>query len=155
MAKTKRDRTGEPVEPETNAVPALTPAADEAAVEELFGDAKPKRGRKPKRDQDRTVMDAASAATPDFMRAQAEDDRRDAVTRSLDKGLKVAKDAVAQMAKAVAHGLASDSDAMKEAVLEELATLGNHVRDEARAAMRRAKATVVKAKPAASTTDTP
>ncbi len=127
----RKDRTGEPID-------APTPAVSDKEVAEYFGDDK-KGGKKKKgkRDQDRPVMDAASS--PDFMRKQAEEDRVDAKTKHLDRGLKTARDAVATMAKSAAHGLASDSHEVKLACLEELATLGNHCRDATREAMRKAK----------------
>jgi hypothetical protein len=99
---------------------------------------------KKKRDQDRGVMDAASVSpdkvsAQDFLSGQADDDRMDAKAKHANKGLKAAKDMVATMAKAIAHGLASDSDSVKLACLEEIADLGNSVRDGSRAAIRSAK----------------
>lgn len=125
----RKDRTGEVIE--------QTPAASDKDVATFFpGGKKPKKGKK-ERDQDRPIMDRAG--DKDFLRKQADADRKDAKTRHLDKALKTAREAVSTMAKAAAHGLASDSWDAKEACLEELATLGNHVRDEAREGMRNAK----------------
>lgn len=100
--------------------------------------------KKKNRDQDRSVMDASSVA-PDkvpaksFLAEQADDDRLDAKAKHANKGLRSAKDTVATMAKAIAHGLASDSECVKLACLEEIADLGNSVRDGSRAAIRSAK----------------
>lgn len=97
-----------------------------------------------KKTQDRQFMDASGgAATSEdaksFLEGQADEDREDAKARHANKGLKNAKDLVATMAKAVAHGLASESEAVKAACLEEIADLGNAVRDGCRAALRAAK----------------
>ena len=101
---------------------------------------------KRKKDQDRVFMDAAGAPpaatkaeAADFMHEKADEDRTDAKIRHADKGLRSAKETLATMVKAVAHGLASDSDAVKAACLEEVADLGNAVRDGCRAALRAAK----------------
>lgn len=94
---------------------------------------------------DRPLMDMSGqppeAAAPDvrnFLVDAAEDDRLDAKTKHLNKGLRTAKDLLATMTKSAAHGLASDSDAIKDACLEELAELGGSVRDSSRAAKRSA-----------------
>lgn len=107
---------------------------------------------KPKRDQDRSVMDASGApklapvaATKDkdakknILTETADKDRTDAKARHLSKGLSDAKNLIATMAKATAHGIASESDKVKRDVLDELADLGNAVRDGAREAIRNAK----------------
>jgi len=100
-----------------------------------------------RKDVDRPVMDMAGAVTAppgtaarSFLEEQADEDRGDAKTKHANKGLRTAKDLVATMMKSAAHGLASDSDVVKVACLEELAELGNSVRDGARAAMRQMKA---------------
>lgn len=97
-----------------------------------------------KKDQDRHVMDASSVdpqrvPASDFLAGQAEEDREDAKARHLNKGLKTAKELCATMAKAIAHGLASDSEAVKLACLEEIGDLGGGVRDGSRAAIRAGK----------------
>lgn len=91
-------------------------------------------------DGDRPMMDMGGTApeTPaDFMAAQADDDRKSAKEKHANKGLRSAREMVACMTKSVAHGLASDSDAVKASCLEELAELGNAVRDACRAAIRK------------------
>lgn len=98
--------------------------------------------RKPK-EQDRTYMDASAPAAQDdaknFLAEKADDDREDAKAKHANKGLRTAKDLLGTMVKAVAHGLSSDSDDVKRACLDEVAELGNAVRDAARAAMRASK----------------
>jgi hypothetical protein len=74
-----------------------------------------------------------------FLGDQADEDRDTAKTSQAAKGLRTAKDLVGVMAKAIAHGLASESDGVKLACLEEVADLGNAARDACRAAMRDAK----------------
>lgn len=90
-------------------------------------------------DGDRPMMDMGGTPenASDFMAAQADDDRKAAKEKYANKGLRSARETVATMTKAVAHGLASDSDGVKASCLEELAELGNAVRDICRAAMRK------------------
>jgi hypothetical protein len=75
-----------------------------------------------------------------YMADQAEEDRTDAKAAKLEKGLAAVKDMAAQMAKGIAHGIATDSDEMMAAVLDEVAALGNAIRDRARKALRDYKA---------------
>lgn len=107
---------------------------------------------KKKGTQDRPVMDMGgtvpeplSKATQlevksaGFLGEKAEEDREDARTQHANKGLRNAKDTLATMTKAVAHGLSSDSEATKHHVLAEVADLGNAVRDGCRSALRSSK----------------
>jgi hypothetical protein len=82
-------------------------------------------------------MDASSAKdAKNFLSAQADDDRKDAKAKHLSKGLRTAKELVATMQKSVAHGIASQADEIQRVCLDELAELGNAIRDAARAAIR-------------------
>ena len=101
---------------------------------------KSKAGDRPVMDMGGQVAAPEGTAAKTFLDEQADADRGDAKTKHANKGLRTSKDLVATMAKSAAHGLASDSDAVKIACLEELAELGNSVRDGARAALRQMKA---------------
>lgn len=91
--------------------------------------------------KDAPIMDKAGAKKgPGYMGNQADLDRGDAKAAKLEKGLADVKDSAAQMVKAIAHGIATDSDEMMSAVLDEVATLGNGIRDRARKALRDWKA---------------
>jgi hypothetical protein len=103
----------------------------------------PRKPRDPQT-QDRQVMDmssqAAEVSAKTFLDDQADEDRTDAKASHANKGLKAAKELLGTMTKAVAHGLSSENDSVKQACLDEVAELGNACRDACRAAIRSAKA---------------
>lgn len=76
-----------------------------------------------------------------FMAAQADDDKTDAKAKAANKGLRSAKDNLATMTKLCTAAIATDSDDVKLSCLQEIADLGNAVRDGCRAAMRAVKGT--------------
>jgi hypothetical protein len=88
--------------------------------------------------QGESMTDQKPSARETFMHDKAELDRADARTTKLDNGLNYAKSACAAMTKAIAHGKATDSEAMKIAVLTEVGDLGNQIRDKARKMVREA-----------------
>lgn len=121
-------------------IPATTKKAAAKKPDEKKADAKKPKGRD---DKDRAVMDAASQVKPGpakgYMHDQADLDRGDARSTKLNKALTKVKDDCASMSKAIAHAQATDHDDMKVACLDEIATLGNSIRDAARKAIRDAK----------------
>jgi hypothetical protein len=91
---------------------------------------------------------ASNVKTPTFMHERANLDKQDAATAALDKALCKTKELVATMAKSIAHAQSTESDDMKMACLDEIATLGNKARDKARAAINDAKKAQDAARPA-------
>lgn len=75
-----------------------------------------------------------------FMHDKADLDRTDARTSKLQKGLSDCKEHAATMVKAIAHGIATESEEMVLAVLDEVANLGATIRDRAKRAIREGKA---------------
>lgn len=86
--------------------------------------------------EDKPEQDAEQS----FFDAQADDDRTDARSKILKTGLESAKQHAGDMAKLAAAGLATEDESLRAALLNELATLGESVRDCARKAVRESKA---------------
>tara|TARA_R110000796_G_scaffold229663_6_gene347092 strand:+ start:1271 stop:1717 length:447 start_codon:yes stop_codon:yes gene_type:complete len=125
----------------TTAIPGTKTKAEEKPAAKTS--AKP-RGD----DRDRSIMDKAGATSPTFLHEQANLDRQDAATAALDKALGKCKELAAAIVKSIAHAQATETDEMKMACLDEIATLGNKCRDKARTAIRDAKKAQAKAEPA-------
>ena len=126
---------------ETLATALKTGGAIESKVKEKAAKAaKPATKAPAKGAPNVSMLDKAGTVTKDFMHDQADLDRGSARATKIDAGLNFAKDACAAMMKAIAHGKATDSDAMKLAVLTEVGDLGNQIRDKARKTAREAKA---------------
>ena len=89
-----------------------------------------------KRKRDDVAIQDATLNGESFMDQKKTADRDDAKGAKLTTGLTTAKELVASMAKAVAHGVVSDDRAMQAAILHELADLAEQVRDGSRKAVR-------------------
>lgn len=100
----------------------------------------PKKNRKRSGKNAAANDDAEDTPEESFMEAQADDDRTDARSRILKSGLETVKEHAGDMSKLAAAGLATEDESLRAALLNELATLGESVRDGARKAVRESKA---------------